>query len=115
MPGYSGYFTSTNVGGLKHKWIIDSGTSQHYCNNLKSFTDYSKFSKPQKTIIGDGRIVLGYGSGTVWWIAPDKSETPINNVIHTPEMQQNLLSVKEMTEKGVELTFGQKSENPIEK
>ncbi len=75
---------------------MDSGASQHYCNDLVSFMDYAKFSKPQKTIIGDGRIVLGYGSGTVWWKAPDNSETPIYNIIFTLEMKENLLSIKKL-------------------
>ncbi len=77
-----------------------SGASQHYSNDSELFTDYAKFSKHQKTIVGDGRIVLGYGSGPVWWKAPDNFETPIYNVIFTLEMKQNLLSVKKMTEKG---------------
>ncbi len=92
----SEYFTCTNRGVWKNKWIIDSGASLHYCNDLGSFMDYPKFSKHKKTIVGDGRIVLGYSSGTVWWKAPDNSETPIYNVIFTLEMKQNLLSIKKV-------------------
>ncbi len=99
-------FTCASKGVLKGKWIIDSGASQHYCNDLGSFTDYTEFRKPQQTFVGDGRIVMGYGSGKILWKGPCNSRNQILNVIYTPEMQQNLLSVKKMTEKGLEVTFG---------
>ena len=75
-------------------WIIDSGCTNHSCNNRKAFKNFQ--NKRSKITIADGSQVWSSGKGTVG---------QFTNVIYVPEFKYNLLSVNQLTEDGYVVIF----------
>ena len=90
-------------------WHVDSGATDHMCSLRSSFRSYKALVK--KVYVADGNHTLARGIGSVdlQAILPDGTEMDlvVENVLHTPDLSANLLSVSTMTGKGITVTFGQ--------
>ena len=47
-------------------WIIDSGASQHMSWCKERMVNFLEFAVPEKVRLGDNRVVLAQGTGSVW-------------------------------------------------
>jgi len=76
----------------------------HMCCSKKFFTTFQQFACVQKVTLPDGNAVHGIGSGKVKWDSR-LADVELNDVMLVPDFNQNLVSVKKMTEKGATVTF----------
>ena len=84
-------------------WLINSG-----CTNHMAFDD-SMFQEIDRTIvskvkIGNEQLIDVKGKGTVKIMSP-KGAKLINDVLYVPEIDQNLLSVSQLLQKGYSVVF----------
>ena len=55
----------TSFDNCNNSWIIDSGASQHMCNDKNSFSKLTKLSQPIQIVIGDGKKLVADSIGNV--------------------------------------------------
>lgn len=86
-----------------NSWLIDSGCTSHMTRYLSIFTSIDTSVQP-KIKLGNGEIVQAKGKGQVA-INTRKGTKIISNVLYIPELDQNLLSVAQMTKNGYGVSF----------
>lgn len=86
-----------------NSWLIDSGCTSHMTRYLSIFTSIDTSVQP-KIKLGNGEIVQAKGKGEVA-INTRKGTKIISNVLYIPELDQNLLSVAQMTKNGYGVSF----------
>ncbi|KAJ8639362.1 hypothetical protein MRB53_016056 [Persea americana] len=87
----------------KESWLIDSGCTSHmtYNQELSKELDKTAISKVK---IGNGAYLAVKGKGTVA-IEVHTGLKLISNVLYVPDINQNLLSVGQLLEKGYKVLF----------
>ena len=83
-------------------WVLDSGASQHMSNCRDLFKTYEKLQYPVHVTIGDKSWVKGIGIGTV---SLPGHGFDLQEVLHVPELVENLISVRAATARGAEVNF----------
>ncbi|TVY12516.1 Retrovirus-related Pol polyprotein from transposon TNT 1-94, partial [Lachnellula arida] len=87
----------------KSKLILDSGASEHYTFNKDWLLDYKSVSNKSIRIAnGHSLAVLGKGNIPV---KAKNNEIIIKNVFYVPDLKANLISTKELINKGWNITF----------
>ena len=85
-------------------WLIDSGCTNHMTYDRNLFKDL-KPTETSKVKIGDGTYIPAKGKGTIV-ITTNSGTKTISDVLYVPDIDQNLLSVGQLVEKGFDLLFG---------
>jgi hypothetical protein len=85
-------------------WHLDSGATDHICNDKGAFLDIRRLPKPIQVRIGDNSIVPAVGIGTVL-LASKNRRIQVTDVLYVPAIGTNLLSVSKLTDKGCEVQF----------
>ncbi|XP_060960632.1 uncharacterized protein LOC133031207 [Cannabis sativa] len=86
----------------KDTWYLDSGCSNHMTKNESIFCSLDRSKTKVKS--GNGDFMEAVGKGTIA-IDTKKGKRYINDVLLVPNIDQNLLSVGQMIEKGYSLHF----------
>ena len=85
----------------KRTWFIDSGASQHMCCVRDFFHDYKELATPEIVHLANNTTISGIGIGNVIWEDTHLNKTTtIKNVLFVPDLSQNLISVKKITQAG---------------
>ncbi|RVW63016.1 hypothetical protein CK203_062909 [Vitis vinifera] len=84
-------------------WLIDSGCTNHMTYDKGLFKKLDK-TVPSKVRIGNGVYLVVKGKGTVA-IEGHTGLKLIFNVLYVPEINQNMLSVGQLLEKGYKVLF----------
>lgn len=87
-------------------WFLDSGASEHMCFSMNSFTNYKKLLVPKDIVIGDGTTIKALGYGDIDLEAYDGKQwidTSLKNVLHVPNLKNNLFSMSTALDKGYKL------------
>ncbi|KAL4020423.1 hypothetical protein IC575_019199 [Cucumis melo] len=91
------------VGGESNEsWLIDSGCTNHMTHDKELFKDPSQQISPKSN--WQWRLHLDQRKGTIA-IASCKGTKHIQDVLFVPDINQNLLSVGQLIEKGFKVTF----------
>jgi hypothetical protein len=89
-------------------WFIDTGSSEHFCNQLDWMTDI-KAVAPISIKVSDGRMIKSSTTGVIQAtivVQGKRIGVVFHHVYYVPDLQVNLLSVKRMTSSGtVRLEF----------
>lgn len=96
---------------LKDKWILDSGATEHMCNNKLWFSQLSSYTTPRTTAVGNGDSIGVYGVGQVELVSKVGSETQtitLTNVSYIPGLVTNLVSVGAASMGGISTVFRNK-------
>uniref|UniRef100_M1B1W5 Retrovirus-related Pol polyprotein from transposon TNT 1-94-like beta-barrel domain-containing protein n=1 Tax=Solanum tuberosum TaxID=4113 RepID=M1B1W5_SOLTU len=84
-------------------WLIDSGCTNHMTNGMSLFKEL-KPTTITKVRLGNGDHLPVRGKGTI--AIPSHSGTKtISDVLYVPDIDQNLLNVGQLMEKGYKLNF----------
>ena len=87
-----------------NQWIVDSGATQHMCNNRDYFYKYEELLNPISIEIGDGNFLkaVAVGSVSIKHNLPDDliKDCNLDNVYHVPKLAYNLISVSQVAQKG---------------
>jgi len=87
-------------------WLIDSGCTNHMTYDKSTFKDLKPIDV-LKIKIGNGDYIQAKGKGTIS-ISTSSGAKLISDVLYVPEIDQNLLSVGQLLEKGFKLFFEHK-------
>ncbi|XP_057451592.1 uncharacterized protein LOC130743382 [Lotus japonicus] len=94
-------FATSNISS--NSWLIDSGCTNHMTNDEKLFIELDK-SIVSKVKVGNGDFISVKGKGTVV-IESLTGLKYIPDVLYVPDIDQNLLSVAQLVEKGFKVIF----------
>ena len=93
-------------------WIVDSGASQHMTNDSSCLQNFKVLETPIRIEIGDGRTLFATGLGdtdlTVSISGVDKN-CCMKDILFVPDLSSNLISVSQVTKKGINVNFGDKN------
>jgi len=84
-------------------WLIDSGITNHMTYDKTLFKDLRP-TKVSKVRIGNGSYIPAKGKGTIL-ISTTSGIKTISDVLYVPDIDQNLLSVGQLLEKGFKVIF----------
>lgn len=84
-------FYSHNVQNRCDIWILDSGASQHMCNNKTQFSNFTTFSTT--ITIANNTTMNATGRGDVELMTQNGTPFKLLNVLYVPQLASNLLSV----------------------
>ncbi|XP_068466419.1 uncharacterized protein [Phaseolus vulgaris] len=87
-------------------WLIDSGCTNHMTHDKELFKEL-RTTDIKRVRIGNGEHLAVKGKGTIA-ITSYKGIKIITNVLFVPEIDQNLLSVGQLLEKGYKVMFENK-------
>ena len=88
-------------------WLIDSGCTNHMTHDKELFKEL-KSTESKKVRIGNGEYSAVKGKGIIA-IASCSGTKLITNVLYVPDIDQNLLSVGQLIEKGFKVIFVEKA------
>jgi len=94
------YFASKNS---TESWLVDNGCTNYMTHDQELFKELDR-SKASKVRIGNGVFITVKGKRTVA-IESCQGTKLIYDVLYVPEIDQNLLSVGQLLEKGFKLNF----------
>jgi hypothetical protein len=109
---FSAYSVGNHTRRNIYDWYLDSGATDHFAVNKDNFTTYKILNPPRKVIVGNRDAVSGIGIGTIYLnlLIGDKiKELILEDVIHTPDMDCNLLSAGVIIDKGFEIRMKENS------
>ena len=100
------FMVSQSVKSDLSDFIVDSGASHHMIKSDKYF-ESAKFLNPPILIevAKQGEYIKATKIGSIEVDSNLGVTLLLENVLYSPELPQNLLSVKKMDEKGIEVTF----------
>ncbi|KAG8481821.1 hypothetical protein CXB51_027173 [Gossypium anomalum] len=87
----------------KCSWLVDSGCSHHMAADVSLFKELDR-SFSSRIRIGNGSLIEARGKGDVL-ISSSSGNKLISDVLYVPDIDQNLLSVGQLVEKGYSLIF----------
>ena len=104
-----GFSTGDNP-DLVQEWLMDSGATRHMTPDKAVFKTYTPLDKPEKVMIADGRSVDAIAKGNIpITVRVNRRVTRtaiLYDVLHVPDLKQNLFSVKSATDRGMIIQFG---------
>src|SRR5579871_5210672 len=95
-----------------YNWYLDSEATDHFTVNKDNFTTYKILNPPKKVIVDNRDAVSSIGIGTIYLnlLIGDKiKELILEDVIHIPDIDCNLLSVGVIIDKGFEIRIKENS------
>ncbi|KAG8496293.1 hypothetical protein CXB51_009141 [Gossypium anomalum] len=87
----------------KYSWLVDSGCSHHMAADVNLFKELDR-SFSSRIRIGNGSLIKAKGRGDVL-ISSSTGNKLITDMLYVPDIDQNLLSVGQLVEKGYSLFF----------
>ena len=93
------------IGSNTKEWWVDTGATCHVCSDKKVFSSYHSIDNGEQFFMGNsssskvecqGKVVLKMTSG---------KELTLNDVLHVPEIQKNLVFGSLLSKKGFKLVF----------
>jgi hypothetical protein len=88
-----------------HIWYIDSGASSHITGIQEHFSDLRDTEVRIDISLGDNRIVIVAGIGTVSFRRENLPPILFTDVLFIPGMKKNLISVSTLHDRGFEVSF----------
>ena len=79
--------------GLRSKWVLDSGATEHICNEKSWFSTLTMYSKPLAAAVGNGDKIEVWGKGTVVLasqVGQEEVGFTLKDVSYIPQVATNL-------------------------
>lgn len=87
------------------KWYIDSGATSHMCNDRSMFINYQTHN--EIILLAGDKHIDAIGKGDVL-IRYDNYDIMLENVLYSPELQANFISVSKAVDRGLTVMFDAK-------
>ena len=98
--------SQANMGTNFKNWVVDSGATRHICANKDAFTSYTSVGDDEKVVyLGDTRTAQVLGKGKVMLKLTSGKTLALNDVLHAPNIRENLVSITLLGKVGVKLSF----------
>jgi predicted transcriptional regulator len=89
----------------KESWYLDTGCSNHMTGHKNWLVNYDS-SRKSTIRIADSRTIQSEGVGDVLIRGKNGNQALITGVLYVPNMNSNLLSMRQLVEKGFTTTLG---------
>eukprot|EP00253_Pinus_taeda_P020875 PITA_20875 len=86
-------------------WYVDNGASRHMAGVRKYFSELSESGTDMEVVLGDDRVVIAVGVGTLTFQRESKPPLKVSDVLYVPGMRKNLISVSALEVRGYEVLF----------
>lgn len=96
--------TALSVKVQDNSWYIDSGATNHMCNNSELMSELV-MDNPREINVANGDKLFTKGCGNIKIGLKNSIVRTISNVFFVPNLTTNLLSVSELARKGYTVTF----------
>ena len=93
------------IGSNTKKWWVDTGATHHVCLNKKTFSSYHSIDNGEQLFMGNSSSFKVEGQGKVVLKMTSGKELTLNDVLHVPEIQKNIVSRSLLSKKGFELVL----------
>ena len=93
------------IGNNTKEWCVDTGATRHVCSDKKMFSSYQTIDNGEQLFIGNSSSSKVEGQGKVVLKMTSGKELTLNDVLHVPEIQKNLVSGSLLSKKGFKLVF----------
>lgn len=108
MARFQEWYPSVSVQGRKNDWFVDSGASSHMCRDITLFSNLETID-PVKIEIADGKTIVANKRGvvplTINLPSGNNMSINLNNVLLVPQLNDNLISVRRLTQIGFSVIF----------
>jgi len=84
-------------------WFIDSGATDHMCNEYEDFFALKRLRAPIRVVLGDDTVVFVYEVGSIK-LSPQRL---LKRVLFVPDLCPKLLSISVVTQLGYQVIFDQ--------
>ncbi|CAH9119628.1 unnamed protein product [Cuscuta europaea] len=89
-----------------NEWIVDSGATRHIYQDKSVFASYTPIGDEEEYVhLGDSRTTKVHRKGKVNLKLTSGKMLSLNDVLHVPEIQTNLISVSLLGRAGVKVSF----------
>jgi hypothetical protein len=89
--------------GLQHQWILDSGCTSHYTNDILALQNIQEMSSPVIVGVANNQTVSANKSGEA--IINGAAKIRLIDVKYTKDFSNNLLSVSKLIDHGAQVVF----------
>lgn len=86
-------------------WLLDSGASSHMTFTKLDFQTYEVLPEPVEIIIANGATMKAIGVGNIKIKTDNGRIVTITDVLHIPQLDRRLISIPELTQRGLGLHF----------
>ena len=93
------------IGSNTKEWWVDTGATRHVCSDKKMFSSYQTIDNGEQLFMGNSFSSKVEGQGKVVLKMTSGKELTLNDVLHVPEIQKNLVSGSLLSKKGFKLVF----------
>lgn len=93
---YTAYVATPEV-VTDEAWCLDTGASHHVTNNAEQLQQKSKYNGKTKLAVADGKCLPIHHIGSTFIHSSNQKPLLLKNVIHTPCISRNLISVAQLT------------------
>lgn len=85
------------------KWIVDSGCTKHMTGIIEIFTNM----KPHRctVVVANGEEIEAHAIGEIFLKIDEEYSLHLKNVLWVPDLNESLISVRQLTEEGYTLEF----------
>ena len=97
--------SEVNLVGNTKEWWVDTGSTRHICSDKKMFSSYEAINGGEQLFVGNSSTSKVEGKGKVILKMTSRKELTLNDVLHVPEIQKNLVSGSLLSKKGFRLVF----------
>ena len=94
-----------NMAGNPKEWWIDTGEIRHICANRSMFSSYTTVGGDEKLYMGNSSTSKVEGVGKIALKMTFGKIVTLINVLHVPDVRQNLVSVSLLSKNGFKLVF----------
>ena len=102
---FSTVVSEVNLVGNTKEWWVGTGATRHICSDNKMFSSYEAINDGEQLFMRNSSTSKVEGKGKVILKMASWKELTLNDVLHVPEIQKNLVSGSLLSKKGFRLVF----------
>ncbi|CAL8993883.1 unnamed protein product [Prunus brigantina] len=85
--------------------VVDTGATRHICSERKMFSTYEANDQGEPLFMGNSSTSKIHGQGKIVLKMTSGKEVTLNNVLHVPKIQKNLVSGSLLSKNGFKSVF----------
>ena len=93
------------IGSNTKEWWVDTRATRHVFSDKKMFSSYQTLDNGKQLFMGNSSSSKVEGQGKVVLKMASGKELTLNDVLHVPEIQKNLVFRSLLSKKGFKLVF----------